>query len=94
MLNMFNLKSCKVIFSILTLTLISCKKDEKCGTIIDKVIIQNRYYFIFDSDDFNQFGGTGINQTIYYVPDSRSSGEVTEDVYTKFRIGEEYCQQS
>jgi len=94
MLNMINLRAYKIFFSILGLTLISCKKEEKCGTIIDKVIIENRYYFIFDSDEFNQFGGTGVNQTVYYVPDNRSSGEVTEDVYTKFRIGEEYCQQS
>ena len=89
---MINLNTYKIIFSILAFTIVSCKKDEKCGVIIDKVIIENRYYFIFDSDDFNQFGGTGLNQTIYYVPDSRSSGEVSNDVYTKFRIGEEYCQ--
>ena len=89
---MINLKTYKIIFSILAFTLMSCKKDEKCGVIMDKVIIENRYYFIFDSDDFNQFGGTGINQTIYYVPDNRSSGEVSNDVYTKFKIGEEYCQ--
>ena len=92
MLKMINLRAYKIFFSILGLTLMTCKKEEKCGTIIDKVIIENRYYFIFDSDNFNQFGGTGINETIYYVPDNRSSGEVTEDVYTKFRIGEEYCK--
>ena len=89
---MINLKTYKIIFSILALKLVSCKKNEKCGVITDKVIIENRYYFIFDFDDFNQFGGTGINQTVYYVPDNRSSGEVGKDVYTKFRIGEEYCQ--
>ena len=89
---MIILKNYKIIFSILAFKLVSCKKDEKCGVIIDKVIIENRYYFIFDSDEFNQFGGTGINQTIYYVPDNRSSGEVSEDVYNKFRTGEEYCQ--
>lgn len=72
--------------------MISCKKDEMCVIIIDKAIIENRYYFIFDSDDFNQFGGTGINQTIYYVPDNRSSGEVNMDIYNKFMPGEEYCQ--
>ena len=72
--------------------MISCKKDEMCVIIIDKAIIENRYYFIFDSDDFSQFGGTGINQTIYYVPDNRSSGEVNMDIYNKFMPGEEYCQ--
>ncbi len=81
-----------IIFSVYTISLISCKKDEICGIIIDKAIIENRYYFIFDSDDFNQFGGTGINQTIYYVPDNRSSGEVTMDIYNEFQLGEEYCQ--
>ena len=81
-----------IIISVYTISLISCKKDEMCGIIIDKAIIENRYYFIFDSDDFNQFGGTGINQTIYYVPDNRSSGEVNEDIYNKFKISEEYCQ--
>ena len=47
-----------IIFSVYTISLISCKKDEICGIIIDKAIIDDRYYFIFDSDDFNQFGGT------------------------------------
>ena len=54
MLNMINLRDYKIFFSILGLTLMSCKKEEKCGTIIEKVIIENRYYFIFDSDDFIQ----------------------------------------
>ena len=81
-----------IIISVYTISLISCKKDEMCVIIIDKAIIENRYYFIFDSDDFNQFGGTGINQTIYYVPDNRSSGEVNMDIYNKFKLGEEYCQ--
>ena len=81
-----------IIISVYTISLISCKKDEMCVIIIDKAIIENRYYFIFDSDDFSQFGGTGINQTIYYVPDNRSSGEVNMDIYNKFMPGEEYCQ--
>ena len=89
---MIDLKAYKIIFSVFAFTLISCEKDDKCGVIIDKVIIENRYYFIFDSDDFNQFGGTGVNETLYYVPDNRSSGEVTQNVYNEFSIGEEYCK--
>jgi hypothetical protein len=89
---MIDLKAYKIIFLVFAFTLISCEKDDKCGVIIDKVIIENRYYFIFDSDDFNQFGGTGVNETLYYVPDNRSSGEVTQNVYNKFSIGEEYCK--
>jgi len=26
------------------------------------------------------------------VPDNRSSGEVNEGIYNKFKVGEEYCQ--
>jgi len=78
--------------SIFALALLACEKQDRCGVIIDKVVIEDRYYFIFDSDDFNQFGSTGINQTVYYVPDNTSSGEVNEDIYNKFNIGEEYCQ--
>ena len=89
---MYNIVSCRIIFSVFVLILISCKKDDKCGVIIDKIIVENRYYFIFDSDTFNQFGGTDVNQTVYYVPDNRSSGEVSQDVYSKFSIGDEYCQ--
>tara|TARA_B100000579_G_C22514515_1_gene703159 strand:- start:102 stop:374 length:273 start_codon:yes stop_codon:yes gene_type:complete len=89
---MINLKKYKIIFSVFVFNLISCKEDDKCGVIIDKVIVENRYYFIFDSDNFNQFGGTDVNQTIYYVPDNRSSGEVSQYIYNKFSIGEEYCQ--
>ena len=80
----------KILFLISAL--ISCKKDDKCGVIIDKVIVENRYFFVFDSNDFNQFGGVDINQTIYYIPDNRSSGEVSRDVYNNFSIGEEYCK--
>tara|TARA_B100000963_G_scaffold300397_1_gene272727 strand:+ start:656 stop:925 length:270 start_codon:yes stop_codon:yes gene_type:complete len=89
---MVNLKTYKIVFSAFAFTLISCKKVDRCGVIIDKVVVENRYYFIFDSDSFNQFSGTDINQTIYYVPDNRSSGEVKESVYNNFKIGEEYCQ--
>ena len=89
---MYNIVSCRIIFSVFAFILISCKKDDKCGVIIDKVIVKDRYYFIFDSDTFNQFGGTDVNQTVYYVPDNRSSGEVSQDVYNKFSVGDEYCQ--
>ena len=89
---MYSIKSYRIIFSVFAFTLISCKKDDECGVIIDKVIVDNRYYLIFNSDDFNQFGGTGINQSIYYVPDNRSSGEVNKNVYNKFSVGDEYCQ--
>ena len=89
---MYSIKSYRIIFSVFAFTLISCEKDDKCGVIIDKVIVDNRYYLIFNSSDFNQFGGTGINQSIYYVPDNRSSGEVNKNVYNKFSVGDEYCQ--
>ena len=89
---MYSIKSYRIIFSVFAFTLISCKKDDKCGVIIDKVIVDNRYYLIFNSSDFKQFGGTGINQSIYYVPDNRSSGEVNKNVYNKFSVGDEYCQ--
>ena len=89
---MYSIKFYRIIFSVFAFTLISCKKDDKCGVIIDKVIVDNRYYLIFNSSDFNQFGGTGINQSIYYVPDNRSSGEVNKNVYNKFSVGDEYCQ--
>ena len=59
---------------------------------IDKIIVENSYYFIFDSDTFNQYGGTDVNQSVYYLPDNRSSGEVSQDVYSKFSVGDEYCQ--
>ena len=84
--------SCRIIFSVFAFTLISCKKDDKCGVIIDKIIVENSYYFIFDSDTFNQYGGTDVNQSVYYLPDNRSSGEVSQDVYGKFSVGDEYCQ--
>ena len=84
--------SCRIIFSVFAFTLISCKKDHKCGVIIDKIIVENSYYFIFDSDTFNQYGGTDVNQSVYYLPDNRSSGEVSQDVYSKFSVGDEYCQ--
>ena len=89
---MINPKNFKFIISIFAFALLACEKEERCGIIIDKVVVEDRYYFIFDSDDLNQFGGTEINQTMYYVPDNRSSGEVSEGIFNEFKIGEEYCQ--
>ena len=89
---MYSIKFYRIIFSVFAFTLISCKKDDKCGVIIDKIIVENSYYFIFDSDTFNQYGGTDVNQSVYYLPDNRSSGEVSQDVYSKFSVGDEYCQ--
>lgn len=67
-----------------------CAPEEKCGDIIDKVIINGNYYFILNAAN-SVFVGTSDDLTSY-LPDGAVSGQVTEAVYNTFSVGEEYCQ--
>jgi|TARA_Y100000389_G_C17320692_1_gene442879 hypothetical protein len=82
----------KIFFFLIGLGIISCSSDDsRCGNIIDKQIINGKYYFIFDvnSDIFN----TNNNDNNSYIPDNSVSGEVSSADFDKFSIGQEYCSE-
>lgn len=74
----------------LSLALLCCGKQEKCATIYDKITRDGRYFFILD-EQFG-FNSNEMNDPAAFLPDNRMSGEVTEEVYAKYTVGNEYCQ--
>ncbi len=81
----------KLIYLSFLLTLLtSCKKDEKCGEITNKVEVNGRYYFILDPE--SSINVAPSDDIASYIPDNQVSGEVIQAVYNQFRIGERYCQ--
>lgn len=67
-----------------------CTTPEKCGEIYDKVNRDGRYFFILDAN--YSFDVSTENDNASFLPDNRLSGEVTQNVYNAFSIGDEYCQ--
>ena len=69
----------------------SCEKDEDCFSIliIDKKILNNKYYFFFDRDTSDEFPNSFTE--VNYVPDRNGSGEVDFKTYQKYQIGDIYC---
>jgi len=71
----------------------NCSSDNtRCGDIIEKQIVNGKFYFIMDagSDIFNTNNNSGIDS---YVPDNSVSGEVTQNIYESFNVGDEYCSE-
>ena len=64
-------------------------QEEKCGDIIDKVIINGNYYFVMNAAN-SVFIGSPDDLTTY-LPDGAVSGQVSENVYNNFDVGDEYC---
>jgi len=77
-----------VFFFMITL---SCEKDHECFSIliVDKKIINNKYYFFFNKDTSEDFQNTF--DEVNYVPDQNGSGEVDLKTYQSYEIGEVYC---
>ncbi len=69
---------------------LSCTKQEKCGTIYDKITQNERYFFILDAA-FSYDVSTN-NDIASFLPDNRMSGEVSASVYNQYAVGDEYCQ--
>ena len=87
--------SSRSIFSYLLISIfwVGCTSDNsRCGDIIEKQIVNGKFYFIMDagSDIFNTNNNSGIDS---YVPDNSVSGEVTQNIYESFNVGDEYCSE-
>lgn len=77
-------------FLLFSFAFLSCKSEEKCGEIYDKITRNGRYFFVLDPT-FSLDVSTA-NDNASFLPDNRVSGEVSQSVYEQFSIGEEYCQ--
>lgn len=84
------MKSITTILFFLALLFLSCKSEEKCGEIYDKVTRNGRFFFILDPAFSLDISTSNDNAS--FLPDNRVSGEVSQTVYQQFSIGEEYCQ--
>ena len=89
-----NVMSSRSIFSCLLFSVfwVGCTSDNsRCGDIIEKQIVNGKYYFILNADSniFNTNGG----EMDSYVPDNSVSGEVSASIYNSFSVGQEYCSE-
>ena len=80
----------RIAFFMFFLVFSSCREQEKCGEIYDKISEDGRYFFIFDSN--YSFDVSTRNDNASFIPDNRLSGEVSQAIFNQFSIGEEYCQ--
>jgi hypothetical protein len=76
-------------FAISIFTISCSSENSRCGDIIDKQIVDGKYYLILNADSaiFNTNG----NEIGTYLPDNAVSGEVSQSDYNNFSVGEEYC---
>ncbi|MDG2371497.1 MAG: hypothetical protein P8L83_02680 [Flavobacteriaceae bacterium] len=73
--------------SLFILIFFNCQKNNDCITILEKRSVNNKYYFLFEAENFNNSN----NQQSTNVPDPYSSGEVDNQTYQSFSVGDEYC---
>tara|TARA_B100000767_G_C19557241_1_gene447513 strand:- start:391 stop:639 length:249 start_codon:yes stop_codon:yes gene_type:complete len=67
---------------------LNCQKQDDCIIIIQKKNIDEKFYFLFESENItNNFS----NPDSTNIPDKFSSGEVDIQTYQKYSIGEVYC---
>ena len=71
---------------IFLLFLASCSSDDRCGEIIDKVIVEDQYKLVIrfssgaTNTNSNNFGGALISDV-----------DVDVDTYNLFEEGDDYC---
>ncbi|MBL6647061.1 MAG: hypothetical protein ISP68_03795 [Flavobacteriaceae bacterium] len=79
----------RIIYSpigILLLFLASCSSDDRCGEIIDKIIVDDQYKLVIrfssgaTNTNSNNFGGALISDV-----------DVDIDTYNSFEEGDDYC---
>ena len=82
----------KILFIGVLISLNCCQKpDEKCGQIIQKTMISEKYYFILQTDENIHYYSNPSNPTI--PDDGIRQGAVTKEVYDSFSVGEKYCTE-
>jgi len=76
----------------LFLNLYCCQKpDDKCGQVIQKTMINNKYYFVLQTEEYVHYYSNPSNPTI--PDDGVRQGAVTKEVYDSFTVGDTYCSE-
>ena len=65
--------------------------DERCGTIIQKSIIDNNYYLVLQTDEYINYLNNPNQPNL--PDDGVRQGKVSKEIYENFNVGEEYCSE-
>lgn len=66
----------------------NCQKNDDCVTIIEKRNVDNKYYFLFEAENMTNNSNNLQNTNI---PDQYSSGQVDDQTYESYNVGDVYC---
>jgi len=75
----------KLLFLLVLLLLFSCKSDDKCGEILDKISTSEQYIFVIC------FHGCDRITSNEYQGSMRSDVQVDAATFEKFSAGDNYC---
>ena len=70
---------------------VKCQKNEDCIIIIEKRSVDDKYYFLFETENLNDTSLGGNNSQSTNIPDKYSSGQVDNVTYNSYNIGDTYC---
>ncbi len=80
----------KLIFLLFLFFLLACQvSEDRCGIVIQKVEIENSYYFVLQTDEYINYYNTPSQPNL--PDDGVRQGLVSKEIYDKFEIGDEYC---
>ena len=81
-----------VSFLFVALLFFACQaSEERCGTIIQKVEIENRFYFVLQTDEYINYYNTPSQPNL--PDDGVRQGIVSKEIYDNFKVGDEYCSE-
>lgn len=70
--------------------MLACQvSEDRCGIVIQKVEIENSYYFVLQTDEYINYYNTPSQPNL--PDDGVRQGLVSKEIYDKFEIGDEYC---
>jgi len=70
---------------------LNCNKRDECVDITDKKQIDGLYYFYFKAKMTGSYTNNQGNSSNGFSQNRWASGEVSEEIYNSFNIGDEYC---
>ena len=81
----------KYLLFFVFLLFLNCDKRDECVDITDKREINGLYYFYFKAKMTGSYTNSQGNSSNGFSENRWASGEVTEEIYNSFNIGDEYC---
>lgn len=75
----------KLLFLLVLLLLFSCKSNDKCGEIFDKISTSDQYIFVVCFDGCNRITASDFQGSM------QSDVKVDAATFNKFNEGDDYC---